>query len=218
MLPGPAAQRDMLNEPLPWWRILAPVLGFLLLTLLANSGRFPLLRTAWFVSCCFIGYAMIQDQFSAHLCPEYFTIGHPPIPGLHDPTLLGIAWGFLGGFPGGILAGIPAALASRIGGRPLLEIRDLPRPLLILLAFMATVTFICGVSAAYNSNVVNIAIGPPWNTAVPAERQRIFFIVACAHFGTYLSALFGGLVLCGWIWVWRRSFLNPSAPGTPRPQ
>lgn len=200
----------MLETPLAWWRILAPVCGFLLLTLLAGSGRFPLLRTAWLVSCGFIAYAMVQDQFSAHLCPEYFTIGHPPIPNLQNPVLLGMAWGFLGGFPGGIAIGVPVSLACGAGKRPPLEFRPLAPRLAALLVFMALVTAICAASAAYNSSVVNIKIGPPWDTAVPLEHQRAFFIVACAHFGTYLSALAGGLALCGWTWQFRRA--KPSAP------
>src|SRR5690349_16358418 len=41
-------------------------------------------------------YAMLQDQISARMCPEYFTVAHPRIEGLTNPTLMGITWGFLG--------------------------------------------------------------------------------------------------------------------------
>jgi len=35
-----------------------------------------------------ITYGIIHDQVTARICVEYFTIGHPPIFGTEDPTLL----------------------------------------------------------------------------------------------------------------------------------
>lgn len=101
-------------EPLALWRIAAPTLVFLLLFCLGRSPQRPLL--AILLRCCLavIAYAMLQDQVSVHLNKEYFTLGHAPIEGLDNPTLLGLAWGFLGGFPGGIVLGIPVALAATL--------------------------------------------------------------------------------------------------------
>jgi hypothetical protein len=186
-------------DPLPWWRIAAPLGAFILLGLACRARPLPLLRVVWLTSLGMIGYAMLQDQISARLCPEYFTIGHPPIPGLADPTLLGLAWGFLGGFPGGILLGVPVALAARWGRAAPLPAAALIRPLGLLLAGTAAGTLAAGASAWYNSRVANIAIGPPWSVLIPPERQRAFFVVASAHFATYLSAAILGAALCGWI-------------------
>jgi hypothetical protein len=141
---------------------------------------------------------MAQDQVSARLCPEYFTIGHPPIEGLSDPTLLGISWGFLGGWPGGLLFGIPVALAATLGRLPALTASQLVRPVLAVLAAVALGTGVAGASAWYNADICDIGLGETWS-AVPAPRRRAFFVVACAHFATYLSAALGAVGLCAWI-------------------
>lgn len=188
----------MLPEPLPWWRIAAPLLAFIALCIVCGLRRLPLLRIVLLCGLAMIGYGVLQDQISARLSPEYFTIGHAPIPGLSQPTLVGVAWGFLGGFPGGIALGIPLALAGTLGPWPPLTARTLVRPLLVFLAMTAIGTLIADASGAYNATVVNIAVGEPWATFVPRERQWHFFVVACAHFGTYLAAAIAGCGVCLW--------------------
>lgn len=192
-------------EPLPWWRIAAPLIAFVALCLMCRLRPLPLLRIVLLCGLGMISYGVLQDQISARLSPEYFTIGHAPVSGLSHPTLVGIAWGFLGGFPGGIALGIPLALVATLGPLPPLTARMLMRPLLVVLAVTAIGTLIAGASGAYNATVVNVAIGEPWASFIPHERQWQFFVVACAHFGTYLGAAIAG---CGlWLWVIRRRWL-----------
>ncbi len=143
-------------------------------------------------------YASCQDQVSARLAPEYFTIGHPPIPGLSDPTLLGLAWGFLGGFPGGIMLASPWRCSRDLALFRRLRPASLSGRCCMFLAGVAIMTLVAGLSSWYNAEVVNIAIGAPWDTLVPPERHRRFFIVACAHFGTYLGGVILGL---GSVWL-----------------
>jgi hypothetical protein len=193
--------------PLPWWRIAAPVSVFLLLCLVSRFQSRPLLPIIVQCSLALIGYALLQDQISAHLSVEYFTIGHPPIPGIAHPTLLGIAWGFLGGFPGGIVLGVPVALLATVGPFPQLSAQRLRRPILMFLGGVAIATLIAGASGWYNASVVNISIGAPWAQAIAPTAHRAFFIVACAHFGTYLGGAIFGLSLAGWI-VWYRIRLD----------
>jgi hypothetical protein len=40
-------------------------------------------------------YGIVHDQITARICVEYFTIGHPPVFGTADPTLLGLGWGVI---------------------------------------------------------------------------------------------------------------------------
>ena len=40
-----------------------------------------------------IAYGIVHDQVTAHLCVEYFTIGHPPVFPTQNPTLLAFAQG-----------------------------------------------------------------------------------------------------------------------------
>jgi hypothetical protein len=144
-------------------------------------------------------YGMAQDQISARLCPEYFTALHNPIPGLTDPTLLGLAWGFLGAAPGGIAMGYAAGLAATVGRRPPMAVRELVRPMLVLLAAVATVTAITGISAHRHAEMFAIRLDSFADRLVPVERHRSLFVVACYHLAAYASAIIGSIVMCVWI-------------------
>ena len=41
-------------------------------------------------------YGIVHDEFTAHMCVEYFTVVHPHIFPTHSATLLGLAWGITG--------------------------------------------------------------------------------------------------------------------------
>src|SRR4051812_28725445 len=102
-------------QPLETHRIVLPVAACLVLAVLAL--RVPRYRFALMGFGAIVGYAILQDQVSARLCPEYFTVYHQPIPGVTDPTLLGICWGFLGGWWGGVVVGYVAGLLATLGPR-----------------------------------------------------------------------------------------------------
>ena len=197
-----------MSEPLPWWRIVAPLAVFLLLTLIRTFANQPRIEIIWRTSVAVIGYAMLQDQISARLSSAYFTVGHPPIPGLNNPTLLGLAWGFLGGFPGGILIGLALAFAATLGSWPPVSPKALRWPLAFILLAMAFASLSAGVSAAYNATVVQIALGEPWATMIPPDQHRSFFILPCTHFGTYLGGGIAVVSAVGWLLWYRRYRLS----------
>src|SRR5881392_3435542 len=91
-----------------------------------------------------ITYGILHDQVTARVCVEYFTIGHSPIFGTDDPTLLGLAWGFWATWWVGVMLGIPLAAVARIGKRPKLSAPDLMRPLALLMAVSAASALIAG--------------------------------------------------------------------------
>jgi hypothetical protein len=178
----------------------AAVAGFLAFVALRPS---PFLRV---VVLCFAGqaaYGTLQDQISVRVCKEYFTVAHPRLGTLDDPTLLGIAWGILAGGSGGIALGLALGIAATSGRRPPLTVRELTVPLLLALTAQATVTAICGISAYLTGGLAVITLTEPLTEAIPPPLHQRFFAVACAHFGTYTSAVLGGVVLCVWA-VWRR--------------
>src|SRR5438552_16041804 len=82
-------------------------------------------------------FGILHDLVTAHVCVEYFTIGHPPVFDTDSPTLLAFGWGVIATWWVGVLLGIPLALAARAGSRPPRSVRSLARPVLILLAVMA---------------------------------------------------------------------------------
>lgn len=197
-------------EPLPWYRVLAPV-GFVagLAVLCAVRGS-PLLRAMLLGIAVLVGYGVVQDQVSARLCPEYFTVFHNPIPGLTDPTQLGIAWGFLGSWWGGAILGLSAGIAATAGSKPPLPVTALVRPMLVLVAGIGFVAAVCGLSAARHAEFFAIRLDPLFESHVPPDRARSLFAVACYHFAAYASAVVGSIGLCAWV-VWKRTALSRPA-------
>ena len=141
-------------QPLETHQITLPVAACVLLVVLA--GRIPRYRFALLGFGAIVGYAILQDQVSARLCPEYFTVLHRPIPGVTDPTLLGVCWGFLGGWWGGVLLGYTVGLAATLGDRPKLSPRELVWPLGLLVG---------GVAAAPGGGGKGRALSPSISTS-----------------------------------------------------
>src|SRR5881275_3656828 len=65
-----------------------------------------------------IAYGIVHDQVTAHLCVEYFTIGHPPVFGTTSPVLLAVGWGIIATWWVGLLLGVVLAVAAQAGSRP----------------------------------------------------------------------------------------------------
>jgi GNAT superfamily N-acetyltransferase len=107
-----------------------------------------------------VTYGVLQDQITAHVCREYFTIGHPSI-GTEDSTLLAFGWGFLATWWVGLGLGLLLAFSARFGSRPRLTVRDLVRPVVITILCVgvaATIAGLIGYLAAQSGRIV--LIGP----------------------------------------------------------
>src|SRR5262249_42503451 len=92
-----------------------------------------------------IGYGILHDQVTARICVEYFTIGHPPVFGTDDPTLLGLGWGVIATWWVGLILGVPLSIAARAGNRPKVGIRDLLRPIGVMLLVMIAGALFAGI-------------------------------------------------------------------------
>ena len=191
-------------DPLPWYRIAAPVIAVAGLAAFCAARPVPRFRAMLLGIGVMSGYAMLQDQVSAHLCPEYFSKLHPPIHGLTDPTLTGIAYGFLGSWWGGALLGYAAGVAATVGSRPPVGLRELFRTMLVLVGGIAAVTAVTGVNVALHADLLGVTFQPGLSALVPPERQRAALVVACYHFAAYVSAVVGSVVLLVWVTVERR--------------
>ncbi|MDY3553312.1 hypothetical protein R5W24_002413 [Gemmata sp. JC717] len=189
--------------PLAKHQIILPIAACVLLAVVA--GRIPRYRFALLGFVAIVGYAVLQDQVSARLCPEYFTVLHRPVPGVTDPTLLGVCWGFLGGWWGGVLLGYAAGLTATLGSHPKLAPREILKPLAFLVSGVAVATALTGFSVWRHSEALGVVLDPGMAEAVPPPRHRALFTVACYHFVAYASSIFGGVVLCVWVASERRS-------------
>jgi hypothetical protein len=73
-------------------------------------------------------YGILHDLATAHLCVEYFTIGHPPVIRTQSPVLLAICWGVIATWWVGLPLGLLLALTARAGRLPKMSTHELVRP------------------------------------------------------------------------------------------
>lgn len=149
------------------------------------------------------------------MCVEYFTIGHPPVFDTDSPTLLGLGWGVLATWWVGLLLGVPLAVVARAGPLPRLETSELHRPLCILLAVMAALALIAGVTGYFTARAGGVWLVEPLASAVPPKRHARFLADLWAHNASYIGGLVGGSVLCGGAWRERRRRATPGSSWAP---
>ena len=191
-------------EPLPWYRVATPVVFTAIVLVLAAFTRSMIFRSMSLGLVAAVVFGVTMDLYEARLCPEYFTVHHNPIPNLDDPTLLGLAWGFLGTWWFGAALGGLAGLCSSVGRYPKLAPRELLPPILVLLFATVTTTIITGVSVQQYAELFAIRLDPAFEATVAAGREHALFTTACRHYAAYLSAGLGGVILLAWIVVERR--------------
>jgi len=149
-------------------------------------------------------YGIVHDQFTARICVEYFTVGHPPMFDTESPTLLAFGWGFIATWWVGVILGIPAAWLARVGAKPKLCAAQLLRPLAFLLAIMATGAATVGSIAYMLARNGTLFLTDPLAQRLPTTKHAAFLADCGAHLASYGIGLFGGVVLCCWIWRERR--------------
>jgi hypothetical protein len=177
-----------------------------------NEGS-PLAAIRIIASCILaaIAYGIVHDQITARVCVEYFTIGHPPIFGTDDPTILAIGWGIVATWWVGLILGIGLAIAARLGIRPKRSAESLVRPiarLLLIMAVCATLAGVAGYIAASTGAVFLVG----WLAAeVPPDRHVAFLADAWAHAASYAVGFIGGIVICVSVW---RARGRPTEPIT----
>ena len=183
-------------EPLPWYRIAIPIVLTVLLVGVCWFRKDVRFRAMLLGVALLSAFGMTMDQLSARLCPEYFTVLHPPIPNLTYPTLLGIAWGYLGSWWGGALMGYVMGIVATIGTRhPPLSLRQLAVPMVSVVALTAVGTLITGIAVWRHTEMLEVRFADWLDRAVPRERQRNAFIVANYHFAAYATAIVSSIVM-----------------------
>lgn len=150
-----------------------------------------------------VGYGIIHDQITARICVEYFTIGHPPVFGTDDPTLLGIGWGIIATWWVGLLLGIGLVIAANAGARPSRSPRTLVRPVLQLLAVCAVGAVIAGLAGWFAGKNGLILLFGPLANKIPREKQIAFQICGFAHSASYALGLLGGIIVMIRVWLSR---------------
>ncbi|MBO0783377.1 MAG: hypothetical protein J2P37_31580, partial [Ktedonobacteraceae bacterium] len=151
-----------------------------------------------------VAYGLLMDQVTAHLCVEYFTLGHVDYWNLQDPTLLALEWGVIATWWAGLCASIPVALSVRLSShRPKLFAYHLLRPMLGILMGMAGMTLVAGVAGYLMARAGEISLREPLASLVPPAKQAVFVADEWAHTAAYGTGLLGCIVLCFWSWCKR---------------
>jgi hypothetical protein len=172
-------------------------------------------RFAAIIILCIVAavlYGIVHDQITARICVEYFTIGHPPVFGTDDPTLLGLGWGVIATWWVGLILGVPLALSSRAGSWPRISAAQLVRPLAIMLAVVAVLAVVAGIVGHVAATRKWVWLVEPMASRVPADRHVAFLTDLWAHLASYIGGFLGGIVLCVYALVRRaRSAAPPPA-------
>lgn len=145
-------------------------------------------------------YGVLHDQVTARVCVEYFTIGHPPIFRTESPTLLALGWGIIATWWVGVILGIPLAFVARYGNRPKLAVRDLVKPMSVLMASVGVISLVAGLFG-YHAGVYLLE---PLRSEVPADKHAVFLADLWAHSAAYFSGFAGAVAVLVWVWVRRR--------------
>jgi hypothetical protein len=152
-----------------------------------------------------VTYGVLHDQVTARICVEYFTIGHPPIFGTDDPTLLGLGWGMLATWWVGVILGLPLAAAARLGKRPQQSAASLIRPLAVLMIVSALCAALAGYIGALLARAGWILLLEPLASEVPRAKHVGFLADLWAHGASYISGFIGAGVMILHVWRRRRS-------------
>jgi hypothetical protein len=150
-----------------------------------------------------VGYGIIHDQVTAHLCVEYFTVAHPPIFPTASPFLLALGWGVIATWWVGLPLGLGAAAAARIGTRHKLGFAEIRPIVLWLLVVMAVCAVLVGAATAYLVATGRIPVPGGWGPYIPQGKWIVFSADAGAHLASYVVGGLGGLFLIGRI-IWLR--------------
>ena len=155
-------------------------------------------------------YGITHDLVTAHVCVEYFLPPvHPIIVPTDNPFLLALIWGIVATWWVGLFLGIPLAVVCRFGTKPKLMVKDVVRPILILLAFLYVVSMLLGM-VGYIAGQTGSVLGllfytlPCYHLIAP-ERCAPFLFNLYAHNAAYLLGAIGGVVLMLRLWKKRKT-------------
>ncbi len=168
-----------------------------------RSQKRMLYRSKVFLSCILaaIGYGVIHDEITAHLCVEYFSVAHPPLFPTSSPFLLAICWGIAATIGLGAVFGGLFAVVADAGSLPPIPLERVWHKLFALLLVKAVSAFVSGVIGYLLTRQSFITLPGELRRVIPTGHQNRFIGVWFAHLASYAVGLTGS----GWVifQVWR---------------
>ena len=148
-----------------------------------------------------IVYGILHDQVTAHVCVEYFTIGHASFFPTRDPTLLALGWGIFATWWAGLLLGIPLGLLAQVGTLPKLTARNFVRPVFLIMLVSGVAAVLVGMAGYVLASSGDVWLREPLASRVPQEKHPQYLADAWAHGASYAAGIIGGIA--AWVWTWR---------------
>lgn len=151
-------------------------------------------------------YGVLHDLITAHVCVEYFTIGHPPlfVFDTDSPTLLALGWGVVATWWVGVGLGVPLAVVARVGSRPKRPAGSLVRPVATLMLVAALTAAGAGVAGWLLARAGVVFLVGDLVERVPRDRHAAFLADLWAHSASYAVGGLGGLLVLVRVWHSRR--------------
>jgi len=160
-----------------------------------------LLRIVVACTLAAVGYGILHDLITAHVCVEYFTEWHPQIVSSRNPVVLALVWGVVATWWVGALLGVLLAVVARAGSRyPKLALSQLARPITYVLGITGVAALALGLAGYWS---VCAWGAPPFVPPADAvSDRRPCCAVAIAHSASYGVGFLASVGVC--IWVIRR--------------
>jgi hypothetical protein len=165
--------------------------------------QIKIILTILVISVC---YGIIHDMITAHLCVEYFTIGHPTVIESDSPVLLALVWGVIATWWAGLLMGILIVAFNSIGTYPSLEYRQIIRLVLKLICIMFILAIVAGLIGYVLSEQNVIYLIPKLANRIDTSSHSRFLAAGWMHVTSYLTALIGTFIICFIIFRKRGSY------------
>ena len=165
------------------------------------------LKIVGFMILIAIGFGLVHDLVTAHICVEYFSIAHPPVIPGGPPVVYALVWGVIATWWMGLILGVLLGLSSRLVRVRQISLNWLIKPVLAMFSVLLVVAMLSGL-AGYLSvkyNIFNISISSPQGISENIYPRYVFD--SFAHGTSYFLGIVGGLVLSGFI-VFKRVFIK----------
>lgn len=151
-----------------------------------------------------IAYGIAHDLVTAHLCVEYFTVGHPRIVETESPVVLALAWGVAATWWVGAILGVLLAIACRAGKAPKCTFRDVAPSIGRLLIVMAGSATAAGLAGFVLTKAGVITFPLYFVKLLPPETFAFFAADLWAHSASYATGAIGGLIVIVRVWRERK--------------
>jgi hypothetical protein len=164
------------------------------------------MRAVQIILMCIVAailYGILHDQVTVGICLEYFTIGHPPLFDVSDPTMLALAWGIVATWWVGLILGVGLALAARAGRWPKRSARELIRPLALIMLLIGALSAMAAVMGHVAARMEWVYLLEPLASRMPEQQHTPFITALWAHLASYIAGFALGLFLCGAVLVGR---------------